>query len=88
MRPIQSDEPPEWVPRMWTRGRFNRWFWRSPIRMIFWLIAVPLVTATVTVAFALAGDRSFWVFVGAAATVFGAAQSVVFVPRAWRAYRG
>jgi hypothetical protein len=55
--------------------------------MVVWLIAAPLVVGAVTVALALSGYRSFWLFAAAVATVVGAAQSVVYVPRAWRAYR-
>jgi hypothetical protein len=72
---------------MWTRGRFNQWFGRSPGRMFVWLIAAPLLAGGATTAIALSGDTSFWVFAAAGATIISAAQSVVYAPRAWRAYR-
>lgn len=87
MEPTPTEDRPDWVPRMWSGGRFNRWFGRSPGRMVVWLIAWPLVVAAVVIALLVSGDRSFWLFAAAAATVFGAAQSVVYAPRAWRAYR-
>jgi hypothetical protein len=70
---------------MWARGRLNRWFWHSPGRMITWYVAAPTVTAAGTVGLALSGGRSWWVL--AVVTVVLAWQSVVYGPRAWRAYR-
>ena len=83
--PSQPEKPPEWIPALWTRGRFNRWFGRSPGRMVVWLTAVPCLLAVVTVVSAQSGGWLPWAF--GALTVWNAAQAVVYVPRAWRAYR-
>jgi len=55
--------------------------------MVVWLIAAPLLATAISVASALSGYRSFWLYAAAVATVVSAAQSVVYAPRAWRAYR-
>jgi hypothetical protein len=85
MEPTQPLEPPDWVPPWWTRGRFNRWFGRSPGRMVVWWFVAPIVVAAAAVGAALSG--SGWLWALAPATVFITAQSVIYGPRAWRAYR-
>jgi hypothetical protein len=85
-RSTAPQELPDWVPPMWTRGRMNRAFWRSPGRMLVWFCAAPLAAAAVTIASALSGGRTWLVF--AAVTVLLARQSVVYGPRALRAHRG
>ena len=65
--------------------RVNRMFWRSPGRMILWLIVLPFLAAVVTVNQERSGDWLWWLL--AAFTIFVVLQSVVYLPRAWRAYR-
>ena len=85
MEPFQPEESPEWVPAMWTRGRFNRWFGRSPGRVVVWLIVMPCLLALLSAVLAQSGGSGWWVL--AVVTVFAAGQSVIYLPRAWRAYR-
>lgn len=91
MRPVQleelqSEERPEWLPPMVWRNRLNGWLWRSPGRVVVFLVSVPCLLAVLTVAVALSGGRLWWVF--CALTVLNAAYAVVYAPRAWRAHRG
>lgn len=78
VEPTKPEKTPEWVPAMWTSGRFNRWFWRSPGRMVIWLTVVPFLLAVLTLLTARSGGWLVWVF--AALTVWNAAQAVVYVP--------
>ena len=82
---MPAEEPPDWVPPMWTRGRVNRGFWQSPGRMLVWFCVAPPAAAAVTVFFALSGGWRW--LVPAVVTVVLARQSAVYGPRAWRAYR-
>jgi hypothetical protein len=82
---VSAQEPPDWVPPMWTRGRLNRRFYRSPGRMLIWFSVVPVAGVVITVTSALSGGWTWVVF--AAATLAVARQSAGYWPRAWRAYR-
>lgn len=88
MRPIQSEERPEWLPPMVWRNCLNHWLWRSPGRVVLFLTAVPSLLAALTIADALSGDRLWRVWVFGALTILNAAYAVVYAPRAWRAYHG
>ena len=83
--PTSAEEIPDWAPAMWMRGRVNRWFWRSPGRMVVWFCASPLVGLAMTFLLALSGGWTWLVL--AAATALLARQSIVYGPRAWHAFR-
>jgi hypothetical protein len=85
-RDISAKDPPDWVPPAWLRGRLNRWFSRSPGRVVIWFFAGPPIGAAVTVVSAIHGGWTWVAF--AAVTVVATRQSMVYGPRAWRAYRG
>jgi hypothetical protein len=78
---------PDYVPRWWTRGGLNRWFARSPKRVIAWLSFAPLLAAAIAVTNFLNDEPAFGVIV-AILTLGLIAQSAVYIPRAWRAARG
>jgi hypothetical protein len=54
--------------------------------MVAWFISMPLFAVAVAIYFGLSGDWALLFFVAVAAVGLGA-QTLVCLPRAWRAYR-
>lgn len=83
--PPSAEDRSDWLPPMWTRGRLNRWWARSPGRMVVWFFGMPLLGLVATVVTATSGSWRWIIF--AVPTVLLTRQSVTYGPRAWRAYR-
>lgn len=80
------EQSPDWVPSIWTRGRFNRWFGSSPLRMMIWFAFAPIIGATAALGSALAGSW-MWAVALAVVTVVLVGQACIYAPRAWKAFR-
>jgi hypothetical protein len=77
---------PEYVPWLWLGGRLNRWYWQSPRRVLWWLVAAPIVGLVAAAVFLATGETVLGI-VCVAGVVVGTVQAILFVPRAIRANR-
>jgi hypothetical protein len=77
---------PDYVPRMWTRGRLNRHFWESPTRVFAWLLVAPFGFVLVAALNLIVGATVVGVIVLLCAAV-SIGQAVIYAPRALRAVR-
>lgn len=79
-------ERPDYVPRMWTRGRLNRQFWASPTRVFAWLVVAPFGCLIVAALNLIVGATVIGVVLLLCAVV-SIRQAAIYAPRALRAVR-
>jgi len=79
-------ERPDYVPRMWTRGRLNRHFWESPTRVFAWLLVAPFGFIGVAALNLIVGATVVGVIVLLCAVV-AIVQAAIYAPRALHAMR-
>jgi hypothetical protein len=83
----EQPESPDYVPRSWSRSRFNRWFDRSPTRVLAFYalmgaIGVALIAQAIVDPSGVHGGLAVRALVGA---VLFLPLIFVYAPRAWKA---